>query len=204
MTLFEKCLQRQVEIVVKGERKTWELQLPGMRRSQGGSWDLGGGERYGWDLLTTIERSGSLRTSSDRSAVMVTRLDPVTGMLQEWRVDCTPGSKTADLWLRSGDVIEVPDKADVSPASASTGTARVLGEVKRPGVVTLDTDRRKDIIEAIAECGGLTDLARQQIEFTRDGVTRKVTLDELKAEADPGKKLWLQPGDTIEAKRMVF
>jgi len=44
----------------------------------------------------------------------------------------------------------------------------------------------------------------QQIEFTRAGETRKFTLEQLKTEADPAKKVWLEPGDTIEVKRNVF
>jgi hypothetical protein len=84
------------------------------------------------------------------------------------------------------------------------GVARVLGEVKRPGTVSLGLGPRKDLIDAIAECGGFTEKARPQIEFTRGGVTRKLTLDELKAEADPAKKLWLEPGDTIEVKPKMF
>jgi hypothetical protein len=93
----------------------------------------------------------------------------------------------------------------VSPTGLpKMGVARVLGEVKRPGTVSLGLGPRKDIIDAIAECGGFTDRARPQLEFTRDGVTRLLTFDELKAEADPAKKLWLQPGDTIEVKPKVF
>jgi hypothetical protein len=155
-------------------------------------------------VLTTLERSGFLRTSSDRSAIMVKRVDPVTGKLLEWQVDCTPGSKTADLWLRNGDVIEVPDKAEAAPAATTSGTARVLGEVKRPGTVALNPGSRKDIIDAIAECGGLTGQAKPQIEFTRGGQTSKFTVEQLKAEADPAKKIWLEPGDTIEVKRQTF
>ena len=202
---LKRCLERKVEITVKGERNTYEIQLPYYRSSNGVSWVLAETkQRYGWDVRTTLDRSGFLRTSSDRTAVMVRRMDPTTGTLQEWRVDCTAAGDEPGLWLRDGDVIEVPDKAEASPAAVSTGTARVLGEVKRPGVIALEPGKPKDIIDAIAECGGLTDQARPQIEFTRAGETRRFTLDRLKAEADPAKKLWLQPGDTIEAKRTVF
>lgn len=97
--------------------------------------------------------------------------------------------------------------AGVSPVAArpaTQGVARVLGEVNRPGTVSLGLGSRKDIIDAIAECGGFTEKARPQFEFTRSGVTQKFTLDELKAETDPARKLWLEPGDTIEVKPKVF
>jgi hypothetical protein len=175
-------------------------------------------------LRTTLDRSGWLRTSSDRSRVRVIRVDAATGVRQEWLVDCTGTYEAPGLWLRDGDRIEVPDKADSAQAPPvsgdlyhgddnvvvettppdATGVARVLGEVKRPGTVLLKPGERKDIIDAIAECGGLGELARRQIEFTRDGQTTKYTLDELKAATIPDKKIWLRPGDTIEAKRNNF
>ena len=37
------------------------------------------------------------------------RHDAVTGKTHEWIVDCSPQS-SSDLWLRNGDVIEVPEK----------------------------------------------------------------------------------------------
>jgi ankyrin repeat protein len=54
----------------------------------------------------------TLTSSSDLSRVKVTRRDPKTGKTEEWILDCSnrnnPG--TPDLWLRGGDVIEVPGK----------------------------------------------------------------------------------------------
>ena len=58
-----------------------------------------------------------LRSSSDFSRVHVKRTDPETQKSREFTVDVqsiwfnkTP--RTDDLWLRDGDVIEVPDKAE--------------------------------------------------------------------------------------------
>jgi len=76
--------------------------------------------------------------SSDLSRVKVTRHDPKTGRDEVWMVDCTAphtttkanlfwfrngtalpvemsragndGISSTDLWLRDGDVIEVPEK----------------------------------------------------------------------------------------------
>jgi hypothetical protein len=41
--------------------------------------------------------------------VKVTRRDSKTGKTNEWILDCSHND-TPDLWLRDGDVIEVPEK----------------------------------------------------------------------------------------------
>lgn len=198
---LKQCLERKVQIRVKGETQVYELKMPFRHDSDLKQWVFDR-SLYGWDVPTTLERSGLLRTSSDRARVMVRRVDPATGALRSWRVDCTSPGDEPGFWLRDGDMIEVPDKADAAPAGA--GVVRILGEVKRPGTVALESGARKDIIDAVAECGGLTEMARERIEFTRAGTTRSFTLDALKAEADPSKKIWLEPGDTIEVKRKVL
>jgi hypothetical protein len=48
-------------------------------------------------------------STSDLSQVSVTRVNAATGQLKEWLLDCS-GGNNPDLWLRDGDVIEVPDK----------------------------------------------------------------------------------------------
>jgi hypothetical protein len=90
-------------------------------------------------VLKRPEAQGILLSSSDLSRVKVTRHDPVTGKRREWVVNCAPLSEAVpagagytfaqrlqaitergrnngqlgaapDLWLRNGDVIEVPEK----------------------------------------------------------------------------------------------
>jgi hypothetical protein len=53
-----------------------------------------------------------LTSRSDLSQVKVTRRNAATGKMETWVIDCRqpqPG-QTADLWLRAGDVVEVPEK----------------------------------------------------------------------------------------------
>jgi ankyrin repeat protein len=94
----------------------------------------------GYFMLTAVLRgSGMLRASSDLSRVKVTRRDPKTGKRLEWVINCAPSPEAVpvdagstfsqrlqaitelsrsdgqfgaapDLWLRDGDVIEVPEK----------------------------------------------------------------------------------------------
>ena len=74
-------------------------------------------------ILNRPEAQGILRSSSDLSRVKVTRPDPVTGKKREWILDCShmntpyrtsqmtdPYYNCPNLWLRDGDVIEVPEK----------------------------------------------------------------------------------------------
>jgi ankyrin repeat protein len=60
-------------------------------------------------LRPVLDQSKRVRFSSDLSRVKVTRLDPKTRKKREWTLDCT-GASPAALWLRDGDVIEVPEK----------------------------------------------------------------------------------------------
>ena len=60
-------------------------------------------------LRSVLDNSKLVRVSSDLSRVKVTRVDPETKKKQEWTIDCTIPTES-DLWLRDGDVIEVPEK----------------------------------------------------------------------------------------------
>ena len=57
-----------------------------------------------------------LLSSSDLSRVKIIRRDAKTGKNHEWTVDCSNAifdqnpDNARDLWLRNGDVIEVPEK----------------------------------------------------------------------------------------------
>ena len=45
-----------------------------------------------------------------RSRVKVKRVDPASGQPKEWTFDLDQLAAPNDLWLRDGDVIEVPEK----------------------------------------------------------------------------------------------
>jgi polysaccharide biosynthesis/export protein VpsN len=81
---------------------------------------------------------------------------------------------------------------------------RVIGQVNRPGPVSLTGEQRLDIFDAIAMAGGTTPRARSAVEYTHGGSTRTLKLDELKRETDPAKKIWVQPGDIIDVKESVL
>jgi len=60
-------------------------------------------------VLARDESRRALFSTSDLSRVKVTRAKAAGGKTQEWVLDCSSGNNP-DLWLRNGDVIEVPDK----------------------------------------------------------------------------------------------
>ena len=60
-------------------------------------------------VLARPEARGVLLSSSDLSRVKVTRRDPRTGRTLDWTLNCS-GDNAPDLWLRDGDVMEVPQR----------------------------------------------------------------------------------------------
>ena len=100
-SFLKKCLDRKVEIVVKGEstkltlrpKFAGEMPSPSVLSS--------------FRLRGVVYGSHRLLASSDVSRVKVTRKDPVSGQPQEMLFNLETQN---DFWLRDGDVIEVPEK----------------------------------------------------------------------------------------------
>lgn len=80
----------------------------------------------------------------------------------------------------------------------------VIGEVNRPGQIPLPPERKIDIMDAIAFANGITRLAKNKVSYTHKGVTKEISLEELKRVTDPSKRIWLEPGDIIEVKQSAF
>jgi ankyrin repeat protein len=117
-----KGLKREVEIIIKGESRKVTLKpsfkdlrnpspmFPGV--PQPSPADARPIELNVFRLNEVVRQSGLLRVSSDLSRVRVSRTDPVTKRPIQWVVDLRPDrpyQSSTDLWLRSGDVIEVPE-----------------------------------------------------------------------------------------------
>lgn len=62
------------------------------------------------ELEVVIYRSNLLLSSSDVSRVKVTRTNPETGEQFTMEYNLEETEYPDDLWLRDGDIIEVPDK----------------------------------------------------------------------------------------------
>ena len=107
-TNLQKCITRTVRLTVKGQTTDLPLQMP-LPDNRSGAPGLIAGSAPRFCLLPALDNSGLLRTSSDLSRVKVTRHNATTGENWERTFDCS-AAPYPDLWLRDGDVIEVPDK----------------------------------------------------------------------------------------------
>jgi ankyrin repeat protein/tetratricopeptide (TPR) repeat protein len=115
-TNISRCLERRVELVIKGRTNRTELRASApLANSTVG---FGGGNVHFYHNIThdsfrlgeVLRRSGLLLTTSDLTRVRVHRRDPVAKKPQEWIVDETRSDPETDFWVRDGDVIEVPEK----------------------------------------------------------------------------------------------
>ena len=103
---LQKCLARKLTISVKDQ--TVPLTLYPSLVVEGGKL-TGLADNRPFMLMKVLEESKVLRSSSDLSRVKITRRFAASGQQQSWVIDCS-GGRFPDLWLRDGDVIEVPDR----------------------------------------------------------------------------------------------
>lgn len=96
--LLAACLTRTVEVRVKDQSTNMVLR-PATTGSSASPFTISG----------VLQGSGLLRTSSDLSRVKVLRHDKALGQAYDMQLDCSEGGG-ADLWVRDGDVIEVPER----------------------------------------------------------------------------------------------
>ena len=125
--VLKKCLERTVKLIVKGESTKITLQpslgMPlGLGVPPGASESVVPSVREGivlptFRLRNVVYGSHLLLSSSDVTRVKVKRKDPGTGKLQEMQFNLENqinklgnAAGENDLWLRDGDIIEVPEK----------------------------------------------------------------------------------------------
>jgi hypothetical protein len=61
-------------------------------------------------IKPALAESKLLLASSHLAHIKLIRTDPATGQKRELIVDCSNSAPAPSVWLRDGDVIEVPDK----------------------------------------------------------------------------------------------
>ena len=110
---LQQCLARTVTMVVKGEPSS--LQLQPIVQINSGLAQTREPNKFqapitDFRLERVLKSSQLLRTSSDLTRVKVTRKDPATGQPREMLFDISTVDPRTDLFLRDGDVIEVPEK----------------------------------------------------------------------------------------------
>ena len=129
-----KCLGGTVTIVVKGQTNLVELTLRFFHPSERGlanaysyndHYPAGFDKQYGtiftsspnlpegpWSfwLYDVVDAANVILTSSDLSRVKVTRIDAASRKPMQMVFDLEKRDPANDLWLREGDVIELPEK----------------------------------------------------------------------------------------------
>ncbi|HTL18542.1 MAG TPA: ankyrin repeat domain-containing protein, partial [Patescibacteria group bacterium] len=109
-TNLQKCVERTVDVIVKGQTTHLRLEMP-MPTSK---FPQISDAPFNYSppqfcLVPALQRSGLLRSSSDLTHVKVIRHNAATGENWEKTFDFS-NALSSPLWLRDGDVIEVPDK----------------------------------------------------------------------------------------------
>lgn len=85
----------------------------------------------------------------------------------------------------------------------------VLGEVKKPGSITLPVERRLTVLEAITLAGGFTDLAAQdKTKVLRNAngqnLTIEVEISKITKQGDKSADIFLEPNDTVFVPQSFF
>jgi ankyrin repeat protein/N-acetylneuraminic acid mutarotase len=115
---LEKCLTRQVEVVIKGQATNITL-FPDARYVSFVR-IMEPVKKTSFWIKPVLRDSGLLLASSDLSRVKVTRRDSATGQMRQWVVDCSEAKPAPDLWLRDGDRVEVPERTGSASAEEET------------------------------------------------------------------------------------
>ena len=93
----------------------------------------------------------------------------------------------------------------VQVKSYRTSNVTVMGQVSKPGLITLPAEQRIDILAGIAQAGGFTKFAKtSKIELTRNGKTSNFDLNDLKKVIDSNKKIWLEANDLVYVHESAF
>jgi polysaccharide export outer membrane protein len=88
-------------------------------------------------------------------------------------------------------------QVDVRVVSFRSQRVQISGEVKQPGLVTLD-DTPKGILDALGERGGVTDNAsRRTVVLSRDGAQYQINLQSLLTGTTTLNNPILKPGDVV-------
>jgi ankyrin repeat protein len=134
---LQQCLERAIRVTIKGQ--TTNVALTPFRESKPGGFAGPAGPSSHWEsrmgnfrLNGFLRNSGLLLSSSDVTRVKVRRIDSASNQVRERVFDLDQiqnqirlGEESNDLWLRDGDVIEVPEKDPNRAAGPAAGAAAV-------------------------------------------------------------------------------
>jgi polysaccharide export outer membrane protein len=194
--LEEKALQRASVSVQVQEFRSKPIAVIGAVRQPGNLAFAGH-----WTLLEALTAAGGLDNA--QSAVIHVLRRAENGLTDQVSI------RAADLLVRAdprvnipiypGDLINVPGTIEV--------TVYCLGEVQRPGPVTVKSSERVTLLTVISQAGGMTDRAANKIVVKRtdvDGKATEITADYKRIIAGTDSDIELQSGDVIVVKESFF
>jgi polysaccharide export outer membrane protein len=146
------------------------------------------------DLASAMASAGGLAEDANPGGIQLVRASGTTSIFSMADIQAGAGGR---IRLEAGDRIIV----NRSPFVGKTLT--VLGQVGKPGPLAFPASGRLDLVNAIALCGGLTELANpKKITINRKG---KIILLDFKATSQRGDQPFLlQPEDVITVPERLF
>jgi polysaccharide export outer membrane protein len=146
------------------------------------------------DLAAAMTTAGGLADDANPGDIQLVR---ASGTISTFSMADIQAGTVGRIRLESGDRIIV----NRSPFVGKTLT--VLGQVGRPGPIAFPASGRLDLVNAIALCGGLTELANpKKITVNRKG---KIILLDFKVISQRGDQPFLlQPEDVVTVAERLF
>ena len=167
-----------------------------------------------FNLTMALQAAGGLKDSADVRHIHITRLAPKKVFdVDLWKL-MLDGDISEDIMLQPGDVVFVPKGGNEfdrevfgTLANADGMKVRVIGAVKSPGLLKMDTD--DDVLSVITKAGGLQSYAKtNEAWLTRTNHDGTVTTEKInlkKAITNPlaAGRTKVRAGDIIVVRRSV-
>ena len=146
------------------------------------------------DLASAIATAGGISPSADTNSILLVR---ESGETSTYTMNAISNSNTGRIKLQANDRIIVNQSAYVGKS------VTILGRVGHQGPVPFPINGQLDLISAIAQAGGLTELANpKKITVNRKGKVISLDYREISERGD--KPFILQPNDIITVPERLF
>jgi polysaccharide export outer membrane protein len=144
------------------------------------------------DLAAAIATAGGLTEAADASQISLTRANGQMTVFTRAAIE-----RGAKVPLTPGDRIVVAESRFVNQS------VTFVGEVKKPGAIQFPLNGDLDIVTAIAQVGGLTDMANpKKVSVNRKG---KVIVVDVKEASSKGSVIFkLEPNDIVTIPSRLF
>ncbi|MGD7654435.1 MAG: SLBB domain-containing protein [Verrucomicrobiales bacterium] len=144
------------------------------------------------DLASAVATAGGLAAHADTESIQLVRASGSTSTYSMAQIE--NGGK---LKLAAGDRIIVKQSDFVGKS------VTIVGQVRKPGILGFPVDGRLNLVNAIAMCGGMTDLANtKKVAINRKG--QVIELDYRKLSQQGDKRFYLQPDDVVTIPERLF